>query len=79
MENMSPITNLVLNQLGTKICLQVWKGGHFLSPTMKLNGDIAFSQMVLHMDHIDLILMLTQHVQDMIRARGVISQTFKHL
>ena len=49
---------------------------------MKLDGDIAFSQIVLHMDHIGRnlvqILMLTKHVQDMIRARGVISQTFKH-
>ena len=38
MENMSPIKNLVLNQLGMKICLQVCREGHFLSPPMKLNG-----------------------------------------
>ena len=44
MENMSPIKNLGLNQLGMKICLQVCRDGHFLSPPMKLNGDIAFSQ-----------------------------------
>ena len=51
-DKMSPIKNLVLNQLGMKICLQVCRDGHFLSPPMKLNGDIAFFQIVLHMDHI---------------------------
>ena len=52
MKNMSPFKCLLLDQLVMKIYLQVCRDRNFFIPTDELNGDIAFSQIVLHMDHI---------------------------
>ena len=49
MENMSPIKNLVLNQLGMKICLQVCRDGHFFIPTYEVEwGHSILSDCIAH-------------------------------
>ena len=52
MENMSPFKYILSNQLVMKIYLYVCKDGNFLSPLIKLNVDMVFTQILLHMDHI---------------------------
>ena len=49
---MSPFKYILLNQLVMKISCRCAEMGTFLSPLIKLNVDIVFTQILLHMDHI---------------------------